>query len=72
MLRTKRVRFTRSVFVDGVDVEEGSVRDLAQPLADDLIAQESAVQVNFVSRFFARIWSVRRQPNGEKRSRSAR
>jgi hypothetical protein len=68
MLRTKRVRFTRSVFLDdGVDVEEGSVRDLAQTLADDLIAQGSAVQVNFVSRFFARIWSFRRQPNREKK-----
>jgi len=32
------------------------MRDLAQPLADDLIAQGSAVPLNFVFRFFARIW----------------
>ena len=56
MLRTKRIRLTRSLFLDGHHAEEGSIRDLAQPLADDLIAQGSAVHLNLFSSFFARIW----------------
>jgi hypothetical protein len=56
MVKTKWLRLTRSVFLDGRHAEEGSIQDVAQPLADDLIGQGSAVQMNFVFRFFARIW----------------
>jgi hypothetical protein len=56
VLRTKRIRLTRSIFLNGEHAEAGSVHDMSRALADDLIAQGSAVQVNFVSRFFSRIW----------------
>lgn len=58
MPRTKRIRLTRSLFLDGRHVEEGSIQDLAHPLADDLIAQGSAVRLNVFSRFLARIWGL--------------
>ena len=51
--RTTQVRLTRSIFIDGRHAEKGSTLHLAQPLADDLIAQASAVRLNAVSRFFA-------------------
>ena len=47
----KRVRLTRSLLLHERHAEAGSIQDLAQPLADDLIAQGSAVQLNVVSRF---------------------
>jgi hypothetical protein len=53
--QTKRIRLTKSILVDGVHAAAGSVQDLAQPLADDLIAQNSAVQLNAFSRFLTRI-----------------
>lgn len=55
MFRTKRVRLTRSLVLGGRHVDEGSIRNLAQPLADDLIAQGSAVHLNLFSQAFARI-----------------
>jgi hypothetical protein len=51
--RTTQVRLTRSIFIDGHHTEKGSTLHLAQPLADDLIAQGSAVRLNAVFRFFA-------------------
>ncbi len=56
-LRRKRIRLTRSVFLDGGHAEAGSIQDVAESLADDLIAQCSAVPVISFSRFFAWIWS---------------
>lgn len=53
----KRLRITRSILLGGEHAEKGSIRDVESPLADDLIAQGSAVRLNFVSRFFARIRS---------------
>ncbi len=57
MPRTKRVRLTLSLFIGGEHVEKGSVLDLDQELANHLVAQRSAVQLNFFSRFFSRIRS---------------
>jgi hypothetical protein len=54
MLR-KRVRLTRSLFLEGDHAEKGSIHDLSKPLADDLIRQGSALPLNFFPRFFARI-----------------
>jgi hypothetical protein len=46
----KRVRLTRDILLDGRHVEEGSIHYLPQPLADHLIAQDSAVHLNLFSR----------------------
>jgi hypothetical protein len=56
--RTTQIRLTRSIFIGGKHSEKGSTLHLAQPLADDLIAQGSAVRRNAVVRFFAWIRSV--------------
>jgi hypothetical protein len=55
MLRTKWIRLTRSIFLGGRDGEKGSIQRVDQTLADDLIAQGSAVRLNPLSLFFARI-----------------
>jgi hypothetical protein len=55
MFRTKRVKLTRSLSLHGRHAEKGSVHDLAPALADDLIAQESAVLQNIFFRWFARL-----------------
>ena len=68
MHRTKRIRLTRSIFLDGLHAEEGSIQNLAQPLADDLIAQGSAVQLNFFRRFFSRIFSSTVRTKREERN----
>jgi hypothetical protein len=52
----KRIRLTRSIFLHGRDAEEGSIHYLAQPLADDRIAQGSAVHLSLLFMFFARMW----------------
>jgi hypothetical protein len=62
----KRIRLTRSIILDGGHAEEGSIHDLAQPLADHLIAQGSAVQVNFFLQFFSRIWFFVDRRTGRK------
>ncbi len=46
----KPVRLTRDILLDGRHVEEGSIHYLPQPLADHLIAQDSAVHLNLFSR----------------------
>ena len=56
MLRTKWIRLTRSVFLGGRDGEKGSIQRVDQKLADDLVAQDSAVRLNPLSLFFVRIW----------------
>ena len=72
MLRTKRVRLTRSLFLDGHHVEEGSIRDLALPVADELVAQRSAVRLNPLSSFFAGIRSfLASRSKREERTRVA-
>jgi hypothetical protein len=48
---TKRIRLTRSLFLGGKHAEKGSVHEVAKPLADDLILEESAVPVR-------RVWQV--------------
>ena len=42
---TRRIRLTRSVFLDGEHAEKGSVHEVAKAIALDLIAQSSAVPV---------------------------
>jgi hypothetical protein len=69
----KRVRLTRSLFLDGHHVEEGSIRDLDQALADHLIAQGSAVRLNPLSSFFTRLWffvANRRKERGTKNAKA--
>lgn len=56
MPRTKWIRLTRSVFLGGRDGAKGSIQRVDQKLADDLIAQDSAVRLNPLSHFLARIW----------------
>jgi hypothetical protein len=63
----KKIRLTRSIFVDGEPLEKGSVRYLAQPLADDLVSQGSAVHLNFFGRFFSRILFLFRRSDEKKR-----
>jgi len=60
MLRRKRIRLLRSIFLNGNHAEKGSTWDLEQGLADDLVRQGSAVPLNCFSRFFARIYSRRK------------
>jgi hypothetical protein len=55
VLSTKRIRLTRSIFLDGLHGKEGSIHDVAKSLAVDLVAQGPAVQLNVVSRFFSHI-----------------
>jgi hypothetical protein len=55
VLRVKRVRLTRSVMIDGRHVEKGTVLDLAKSLAEDLVMQDSAVQLTIFPRLFSRI-----------------
>jgi hypothetical protein len=47
-INTKRIRLTRSIFLGGEHAEEGSVHEVAKPLADDLILQGSAVPLRRV------------------------
>jgi hypothetical protein len=54
--RTKLIRLKRSVLIDGSRVEGDSIQEVAQPIADDLIYQGCAVQLNWLSQLFARIW----------------
>jgi len=54
MLKTKQVKLTRSICLAGRHAEKGSIHDLAQSLADDLIGQESAVLQNIFC-FLARL-----------------
>jgi hypothetical protein len=42
--------------LDGRDGEKGSIQRVDQKLADDLVAWDSAVRLNPLSLFFARIW----------------
>jgi hypothetical protein len=44
----KRIRLTRSLLVNGEHAAAGSVHDLAEPVADDLIGADSAVPVRSV------------------------
>ena len=62
----KRVRLTRSIFIDGEHFEKGSVRYLARPLADDLIVLGSAVRLNYFSLLFSRILAFCRRPNSKE------
>lgn len=55
VLGAKRVRLTRSIVIDGEHVEKGKVLDLARGLADDLVMQDSAVQLRIFPRLFSRI-----------------
>lgn len=50
--RLQRIRLLRSIFLGGEHAEAGSVHDVPNDLADDLIAQYSAVRLNI----FARLW----------------
>jgi hypothetical protein len=68
VLRTKRIRLTRSIILDGEHAEEGSTRFVEQELAKDLIAQGSAVQVNLFARFFPRIWFVASRAQKKERN----
>jgi hypothetical protein len=43
-----RIRLTRSLFLGGAHAQKGSVREVAKPLADDLILSGSAVPVRSV------------------------
>jgi hypothetical protein len=52
----KWIRLTRSILLDGHHAGEGSIHYVAQPLADDLIAQGSAVRLNFLSTFVRGFW----------------
>jgi hypothetical protein len=54
--RTKRIRITKSILIDVRPTEKGSIEDLAQSVADDLIAQSCAVQVNVFYRLCTQIW----------------
>ena len=56
LLRTKWIRLTRSISLDGRDGEKGSIHLVDQTLADDLVAWDSAVRLNPLSLFFSRIW----------------
>jgi hypothetical protein len=49
------VRLTRSIVLGGEHAEKGGIRELAKPQAEELIAQGSAVPLNFFPRFVARI-----------------
>lgn len=53
--KTKRIKFKLSVLVAGRHVGKGSILDLPQPIADDLIGAGTAVELNIFSRFFARV-----------------
>jgi hypothetical protein len=44
----KRIRITRSILLGGEHVEKGSIRELAKPIADDLVAGGSAVPLRTV------------------------
>lgn len=44
----KRIRITRSILLGGEHIEKGSIREVAKPLADDLIAGGSAVPIRTV------------------------
>jgi hypothetical protein len=43
-----RIRLTRSIFLDGEHAEEGSIHEIAKPLARDLILQGSAVPLRIL------------------------
>lgn len=68
-----RVRLTRSLFIQGQHVAEGSVIVVSRALADDLIFADSAVQLKFLPRVFSRIrlliasWIQKRERYGSRR-----
>jgi hypothetical protein len=49
----RKIRITRPIFLNGEHADEGSVHDVEQGLAEDLVRQGSAVELNVFSRFFA-------------------
>jgi hypothetical protein len=67
LLRTKWIRLTRSISLDGRDGEKGSIQLVDQALADDLVAWDSAVLLNPLSLFFSRIWFFITSRTNDKR-----